>query len=47
MKIYCVSFKNGTENKNPIVFKTKNGRLMLIKNEDLIVKLKDLVSYHL
>ena len=29
MKTYCVSCKKDTENKNPKVFKTKNGRLML------------------
>ena len=29
MKTYCVSCKKDTGNKNPKVFKTKNGRLML------------------
>ena len=29
MKTYCVSCKKDTENKNPKVFKTKNGRLIL------------------
>ena len=29
MKTYCVSCKKDTRNKNPNVFKTKNGRLML------------------
>ena len=28
MKIYCIVFKKDTENKNPKVFKTKNGRLI-------------------
>ena len=29
MKTYCIVCKKDTENKNPKVFKTKNGRLML------------------
>ena len=29
MKNYCVVCKKDTENKNPKVFKTKNGRLIL------------------
>ena len=29
MKTYCIVCKKATENKNPKVFKTKNGRLML------------------
>ena len=28
-KTYCIACKKDTENKNPKVFKTKNGRLML------------------
>ena len=29
MKTYCIVCKKDAENKNPKVFKTKNGRLML------------------
>ena len=29
MKTYCIVCKKDTENKNPKVFKTKNGRLIL------------------
>ena len=29
MKTYCIVCKKDTENKNPKVFQTKNGRLML------------------
>ena len=29
MKTYCIMCKKVTENKNPRVFKTKNGRLIL------------------
>ena len=29
MKTYCVVCKKDTKNKNPTVFKTKNGRLIL------------------
>ena len=29
MKNYCIVCKKDTENKNPKVFKTKNGRLIL------------------
>ena len=29
MKTYCIVYKKDTKNKNPKVFKTKNGRLML------------------
>ena len=29
MKTYCIACKKGTENKNPNVFKTKNGKLIL------------------
>ena len=29
MKTYCIACKKDTENKNPRVFKTKNGRLIL------------------
>ena len=40
---YCVVCKKDTENKNPKVFKTINGRLIYaeIKNQDLLVKIKD------
>ena len=30
MKTYCIVCKKDTENKNPKVFKTKNGRSILI-----------------
>ena len=29
MKTYCIVCKKDTENKNPKVFKTKNGRIIL------------------
>ena len=29
MKTYCIVCKKDTENKNPNVFKTKNGKLIL------------------
>ena len=29
MKTYCIVCKKDTENKNPRVFKTRNGRLIL------------------
>ena len=29
MKTYCIVCKKDTENKNPKVFKTKNGRIVL------------------
>ena len=29
MKTYCIICQNETENKNPKVFKTKNGRIIL------------------
>ena len=29
MKMYCIVCKKDTENKNPKVFETKNGRLIL------------------
>ena len=53
MKTYCIVCKKDTENKNPKLFKTKNGRIILkstcwnviIKNQDLSVKMKDLVYY--
>ena len=51
MITYCIVCKKDTENKNPKVFKTKNGRLMLksicslCNNQDLLVKIKDLVYY--
>ena len=53
MKTYCIVCKKDTENKNPKVFKTKNERIILksicsvcnIKNQDLSVKMKDLVYY--
>ena len=32
MKTYCIICKKDTENKNPNVFKTKNGRLILKSN---------------
>ena len=49
MKTYCVVCKKDTENKNPKVFKTINGRLILRstcsvcgkKNQDLLVQMKD------
>ena len=55
MKTYCVVCKKDTEKKNPKVFKTKNGRLILKsicsvcenKKTRLLVKVKDLVYYHL
>ena len=28
MKVYCIACKKDTENKNPKVFKTKNGRMI-------------------
>ena len=53
MKTYCVVCKKDTENKNPRVFKTKNDRIILKsaclvcnnKNQDLLVKIKDLDYY--
>ena len=53
MKAYCIVCKNDTENKNPKVFRTKNGRLILKSicsvcnknNQDLLLKMKDLVYY--
>ena len=53
MKTYCIVCKKDTENKNPKVFKTKNERLILksicsvciITNQDLSVKMRDLVYY--
>ena len=44
MKTYCIVCKKDTENKNPKVFKTKNSvQCVIIKNQDLSVKMKDLV----
>ena len=53
MKTYCIVCKKDTENKNPKVFKKKNERIILKsicsvcnkKNQDLSVKMKDLVYY--
>ena len=53
MKTYCIVCKKDTENKTPKVFKMKNKRTILKsicsecnkKNQDLSVKIKDLVYY--
>ena len=53
MKTYCIVCEKDTENKNPKVFKKKNERIILKsicsvcnkKNQDLSVKMKDLVYY--
>ena len=52
MKTYFSVCKKDTENKNPKVFKMKNGRLISQsvqcvsrKNQHLSVKMKDLVYY--
>ena len=52
LKTYCIVCKKDTENKNPKVFKTKNGRLIfaqcvIIKNQDLFQRMMDLASYYL
>ena len=51
MKTYCIVCKKETENKNPKIFKTKNGRVILKApvqyDQDLLVKTKDLVYYQI
>ena len=42
MKTYCIVCKRDTENKNPTVFLVQYA---IIKNQDLLVKMKDLVYY--
>ena len=32
MLFYCLKCRNNTEHKNPIIVKTKNGRIMLLSN---------------
>ena len=47
MKTYCVVCKKDTENKNPKVFRTKNGRIILKSTcsvcNNVLIKIKDLV----
>ena len=53
MKTYCIVCKKDTENKNPKVFKTKNGRIILKsmysecnnKKSRLLVRKKNLDYY--
>ena len=53
MKTYCIACKKDTDNKNPKVIKTKNGKLILKstcsvcnnKKSRFISKINDLVYY--
>ena len=51
LKTYCIVCKKDTENKNPNLFKTKNGRLILkstcseCNNKKSRFKMKNLLYY--
>ena len=52
MKAYCVSCEKNTSNKNSIFKRTKQNRLMLVKNRDFVARknqgslvIKKLVGY--
>ena len=37
MLSYCLKCRKKTESKNPNVFKTKNGRIMILSNVQLVI----------